>query len=562
MDNQRLHKLLLSRAGVTEAQLADMEREATRTECPLHEVVVRRGLLPRDRLYQLLSRELNVPYVDIAHYLVDGTLVGLVSTELAQRLQVVPLYRIDNVLTVAMADPEDIGALDELHRALDLQVNPMLADPDAVRDVVDELYKSAKTLTIGGEAKDAEADEALRYIVSAETEKGIEQLASEAPIVKFVNAVLERAASDRASDIHVEPEADIFRVRVRVDGLLKESGQFPMRLHTAVVSRVKILSELDVSDKRRAQDGRFDFRWHGRQMDVRVSTFPTIFGENLVMRLLDKTPGRLSLPDLGLNPDTAARFENVIRQPHGIILVTGPTGSGKTTTLYAVLGALNSVEKNIITLEDPVEYQLPLIRQCQVNPKAGITFASGLRSILRQDPDLILVGEIRDAETAEIAFQAALTGHLVLSTLHTNDAAGALTRMVDMNVEPFLIASSVIGILAQRLVRRVCDRCRTSYTPTPEVLARLGIATGTKFAHGAGCPACSKRGFRGRLGIYELLIPSTDTRRMVMDKRSAEEIKARALTEGMKTLRDDAIAKAHAGLTTPEEVLRVTPDQS
>jgi general secretion pathway protein E len=316
---------------------------------------------------------------------------------------------------------------------------------------------------------------------------------------------------------------------------------------------------MDISDKRRAQDGRFDFSWHGRQVDVRVSTFPTIYGENLVMRLLDKTSRQLKLSDLGMTPDTAAQLETVIRQPHGIILVTGPTGSGKTTTLYAVLAALNTIEKNIITLEDPVEYHLPMVRQCQISPKAGITFASGLRSILRQDPDLLLVGEIRDAETAEIAFQAALTGHLVLSTLHTNDAAGALTRMIDMNVEPFLISSSVLAILAQRLVRRVCDRCRTSYTPAAEVLTRLGIAAGTKFARGAGCPACSMRGFRGRAGIYELLLISTETRRMVMDKRSSEEIKARALTEGMKTLRDDAVAKALAGLTTPEEVLRVTP---
>jgi general secretion pathway protein E len=319
---------------------------------------------------------------------------------------------------------------------------------------------------------------------------------------------------------------------------------------------------MDISDRRRAQDGRFDFAWRRRQVDVRVSTFPTIFGENLVMRLLDKTSGQLKLPDLGMSPDTAAKFENAIGQPHGIILVTGPTGSGKTTTLYAVLRALNSIEKNIITLEDPVEYHLPMVRQCQINPRAEITFASGLRSILRQDPDLILVGEIRDGETAEIAFQAALTGHLVLSTLHTNDAAGALTRLIDMNVEPFLISSSVIAILAQRLVRRVCDRCRTSYTPAAEVLARLGIAAGTKFARGAGCPSCSMRGFRGRAGIYELLLVSAATRRMVMEKRSSEEIKARALTEGMKTLRDDAVAKAHAGLTTPEEVLRVTPDQN
>ena len=562
MNELRFHKLLRIHAGVSEAQLADLKREAVNAKCPLQEVILRRGLLTRDRLYQLLSRELNVPYVDIANFIVEPALLSAVPTELAHRLQAVPLYRIDDVLTVAMADPDDIGALDELHQALGIEINPTLADPEAVRDCVNEHYKSAKIRAVEGAATDAEADDALRYIESEETEKSAEQLAGEAPIVRFVNAMLERAASDRASDIHVEPEADILRVRVRVDGLLRESGQFPFRLHAPTVSRVKIISNMDISDKRRAQDGRFDFSWHGRQVDVRVSTFPTIYGENLVMRLLDKTSGQLKLPDLGMNPDMAVQFENAIRQPHGIILVTGPTGSGKTTTLYAVLGALNSIEKNIITLEDPVEYHLSVVRQCQINPKAGVTFASGLRSILRQDPDLLLVGEIRDAETAEIAFQAALTGHLVLSTLHTNDAAGALTRMIDMNVEPFLISSSVIAILAQRLVRRVCDRCRTSYTPAAEVLARLGIAAGTKFTRGAGCPSCSMCGFRGRVGVYELLLVSAATRRMVMEKRSSEEIKARALTDGMKTLRDDAVAKALAGQTTPEEVLRVTSDQN
>jgi type IV pilus assembly protein PilB len=562
MNEPRLHKLLLSHAGVTEVQLADLKREAANTECPLLEVIVRRRVLTQDRLYQLLSRDLNIPYVDVANYIVDPALISIIPTETAHRLQVVPLYRIGDALTVAMADPDHIGALDELHHALGLQINPTLADPEAVRDVINEYYPSAKALAVEGAATDAEADDVLRYIESEETEMSAEQLASEAPIVRFVNAMLERAASDRASDIHIEPEADVLRVRLRVDGLLKESGQFPLRLHAPIVSRVKILSGMDISDRRRAQDGRFDFTWRSRQVDVRVSTFPTIYGENLVMRLLDKTSGQLKLPDLGMSPDTAAKFENAIGQPHGIILVTGPTGSGKTTTLYAVLGALNSIEKNIMTLEDPVEYHLPMVRQCQINPKAEITFASGLRSILRQDPNLLLVGEIRDGETAEIAFQAALTGHLVLSTLHTNDAAGALTRLVDMNVEPFLISSSVIAILAQRLVRRVCDRCRTSYTPAAEVLDRLGIAAGTKFARGAGCPSCSMRGFRGRAGIYELLLVSAATRRMVMDKRSSEEIKARALTEGMKTLRDDAVAKACAGLTTPEEVLRVTPDQN
>jgi type IV pilus assembly protein PilB len=562
MNEFQLQKLLRNHAGVTEAQLADLNHEAVKTERPLEEVVLRRGLLPRDRLYQLLSRELSVPYIDLANYITDPGLLNILPAELALRLRVVPLYQVGRTLTVAMANPEDIGALDELRRALGLDITPLLADPDAITDVVTEHYRDSKALATEGAAMDAEAGEALRYIEAEEAARSIEELAGEAPVVRFVNTLLEQAALDRASDIHIEPEESSLRVRVRTDGLLKETGRFPIRLHAAVASRVKILSSLDISDKRRPQDGRFDFTWRGRQVDVRVSTFPTVYGENLVLRLLDKTAGRFRLPDLGMRPDTASRFEAVIRQPHGIILVTGPTGSGKTTTLYAALNALNSEEKNIITLEDPVEYHLRGVRQCQVNPRAGITFASGLRSILRQDPNIILVGEIRDAETAEIAFQAALTGHLVLSTLHTNDAAGALTRMIDMNVEPFLISSSVLGILAQRLLRRVCERCATTYAPAAEVLARLGIPASTRCTRGSGCPSCNMRGYRGRTGIYELLIVSPETRRMVMEKRSSEEIRAQALVEGMKALRDDALGKVTAGLTTPEEVLRVTQDQN
>ena len=562
MSESRLGRLLLTHAGVTRAQLADLQREGDKLKRPLHELVLSRGVLSRDRLYQLLARDRNIPYVDMANFVVDPAVLSTIPAELAERLQVVPLYRIADVLTVAIADPDDIGVLDELRRATGVDVSPALADPDAIRTVVNDCYRTSRSLVVERTVPETEADEALRCIASKEAERSIEQLASEGPVVRFVHAMLEHAVAERASDIHIEPEADLLRVRVRIDGLLRESGQFPVRLHAPVVSRVKILCGMDISDKRRAQDGRFDFPWRGQQVDVRVSTFPTVCGENLVMRLLNRSSSNIKLSDLGMSPEATARFHTAIQQSHGIILVAGPTGSGKTTTLYAVLGAMNSIERNIITLEDPVEYHLPLVRQCQVNPRAGITFASGLRSILRQDPDMLLVGEIRDGETAEIAFQAALTGHLVFSTLHTNDAAGALTRLIDMNVEPFLIASGVIAILAQRLVRRVCDRCRASYVPRPEVLERLGIAADTKFVRGAGCPVCSMLGFRGRTGIYELLIVNDDVRRMVMDKRSSEEIKARALKDGMTTLRDDAIAKACAGLTTPEDVLRVTSDQS
>jgi len=557
----RLPRLLREHAGIDEAQVVSLQKEAARVGAPLHELVLRRGLLRREELFQILARDLNLPYVDIANCVMDQELLKVLPAGLARRLQVVPLYRVHDVLTVAMSDPDHIGILDELRRVSGLEISPALADPEALRNTVNDYYPGDASLAMKDALTAAQADDVLRCLESDQSQKSLEQLAGQAPVVRFVNALLEQAMTDRASDIHIEPEASVLRIRLRVDGLLKQSGEFPPRLHTPVASRVKILCGLDISDKRRAQDGRFDFAWQGRQIDVRVSTFPTVHGENVVLRLLDSAAGLVQLSELGMTPDMAARFQEVIGQPHGMVLVTGPTGSGKTTTLYAVLSAMNSIEKNIITLEDPVEYRLSLVRQCQINPRAGITFASGLRSILRQDPDVLLVGEIRDAETAEIAFQAALTGHLVFSTLHTNDAASALTRLVDMNVEPFLIASSVIAILAQRLVRRVCVFCRTGFTPEPGVLSRLGIAAGTRFMRGAGCPACSLRGFRGRAGIYELLIVTDAIRRLVMDRRPAEEIKARALQDGMTTLRDDAVAKAVAGLTTPEEVLRVTPDQ-
>ncbi|MBM3321897.1 type II secretion system protein GspE [candidate division WOR-3 bacterium] len=560
MNDLLLGRILRRHAGLDDAAVADLNHEAVKTEATLEQVVLRRKLVTRDQLYEQFARELNVPYIDLANFMVDPELVALIPEETARRLRAIPLFQIDGSLTVAMASPDDIGALDELRRILSLEINPALADPQTIDDILSHHGQGAHGAAVESALTELEADQALHFIEAEAADKTLEQLASEAPVVRLVNSMLEQAAVERASDIHIEPDEDTLRVRMRIDGLLRETGQWPAKLHPAVVSRIKILSGMDISDKRRPQDGRFEVEFGTRQVDTRVSTFPTVHGENVVIRLLDKAGQHIGLPDLGMAPETMSRFEPVYRQPHGIILVTGPTGSGKTTTLYAVLSVLNSPEKNIVTLEDPVEYRLPLIRQCQVNPKAGVTFATGLRAILRQDPDIILVGEIRDGETAEIAFQAALTGHLVLSTLHTNDAASALTRMIDMRLEPFLISSSVIGILAQRLLRRVCERCAETYVPDEAVLRRLGIEPGTRFTHGRGCPACGERGFRGRLGVYELLLMTPEVQHMVMERRSADEINVRALSQGMVPMRDDALANAAKGLTTPEEVLRVTQD--
>jgi type II secretory ATPase GspE/PulE/Tfp pilus assembly ATPase PilB-like protein len=378
--------------------------------------------------------------------------------------------------------------------------------------------------------------------------------------VNYVKGLLQRAVRDDASDIHIEPEENSARVRLRVDGMLREIDRPPLALYPVIAAHIKVMAGLDISEKRLPQDGRFETRVDARAVDIRLSTFPTIYGEAVVLRLLDRAGEPMSLTELGMSPGAATTFENLYRQPHGILLVTGPTGSGKTTTLNTVLHDIRSEEKNIITIEDPVEYRQSGIRHCQVNRKAGITFASGLRSILRQDPDIVMVGEIRDAETAEIAFQAALTGHLVLSTLHTNDAPGALTRLVDMQVEPFLISSSVIGVLAQRLVRRICKRCAEPYIPPDPVLRRLDAKPGTRFRHGIGCSECADLGYRGRVGVYELMPIDAAIRRMVMEGKSSEEIRTIAIKLGMVTLREDAAAKARAGITSPEEVIRVTQD--
>jgi type II secretory ATPase GspE/PulE/Tfp pilus assembly ATPase PilB-like protein len=381
--------------------------------------------------------------------------------------------------------------------------------------------------------------------------------ADEAPVIKLIDSLITEAVKSRASDIHIEPEQKTLRVRYRVDGLLQEVSLIPKRLQDSVISRIKVLSNMDIAETRSAQDGRINIKLENKELDIRVSTFPTIYGENVVLRLLDKTSVLLGLKELGFLEDNLRGFNKLIRRPNGIILVTGPTGSGKTSTLYAALTSISSMEKNIITIEDPVEYELPLIRQTPINPKAGITFVNGLRSILRQDPDIIMVGEIRDKETAEIAIQASLTGHLVFSTLHTNDAPSALTRLIDMGVEQFLVSSSLIGILAQRLVRLICVKCKEKYTPAADILKDIGLPKDGDYFHGRGCPACKNTGFVGRIGIFELLIIGEDIRKMIEAKSSADEIKKKAILSGMKTLRQDGIVKVQQGLTTPDEIIRV-----
>jgi general secretion pathway protein E len=493
---------------------------------------------------------------------VDAELLERLPMQFARRHGLLPLRRDGNEVLVAVADPRAIAPLDDLRILYGCPIRPVVAPASAVADAINRAYDLAS-----GSAADfmGDLDEERLDLIATELEEPRDLLEAddEAPIIRLVNSLLFQAVKDRASDIHIEPFERVLTVRFRIDGILYDVISPPKRFQPIIVSRVKIMAGLNIAEKRLPQDGRLRTRVAGKNIDVRVSVIPTAFGERVVLRLLDQASTLLGLEDLGLNGRNLALVGRLIRQSHGIILVTGPTGSGKTTTLYAALSTINSTERNIITIEDPIEYQLEGVGQMQVNPKIDLTFANGLRSILRQDPDVIMVGEIRDGETAEIAIQAALTGHLVFSTLHTNDAASAVTRLVEMGTEPFLVSSSVIAVMAQRLVRRVCPACRRSARPTAEVLAELGLAPAaasgrTIYASGDGCDACKHTGYRGRTGIHELLVVDDDIRALVMKTSDAAAIRRAAVGAGMPSLRDDGAAKVLAGETTVEEVLRVT----
>ena len=554
-----LGERLVAEGHLTAEQLRTAVQEERQGRGPLHRVLVARRLVPADVVAASLAEEVGLPFVRLSDFTVDAEVLKLVPEELCRRHRIFPLFRIGSALTVATAEPSDIVALDQAKRVSGLEVDAVVATEEEILEALNHHHGTRGSIAelIRGIDFRGLGLEDLRGI----SPERLANIAEVVPVVKLVNTLIASAVEERASDIHIEPDEDAVRVRIRVDGLLREAVTLPKPLQSAVISRVKILSDLDIADSRVPKDGRFRFTVEDREVDLRVSTFPTIHGENVVLRLLDKSVGLMRLEDLGFSEEMLAEYRRAIARPHGLLLVTGPTGSGKTTTLYATLAILNTPDKNIITIENPVEYHLAQVRQSQVNPKAGLTFASGLRSILRQDPDIIMVGEIRDLETAQTAVQAALTGHLVLTTLHTNDAVGAITRLVDMGVEPFLIASSVVGVLAQRLVRTICPRCKQPYAASPQLRALLGIHEGKgglTFYRGKGCQYCRDSGYRGRVGIFEFLTISDRLRELVLPKAAATELKRAALGEGMRDLRIDGILKATRGLTSIEEVLRVT----
>ncbi len=545
-----LHQLLADQGILSREQLHGLQAEAGRSGQPLKRLIIQKGLMTEQDLTTLMASQLGVTSIDLTSYLIKPDVIQLIPETLARKHTVMPVFKIGESLTVAIDDPLNFFAIDELRLKTKFEIKAVVATESGIRQAIEQYYGASGTIA-----------EVAQTIQDATLPQKEEEAAQEAPVIRLVNLLILQAVRERASDIHLEPGEGLLRTRFRIDGVLREVSGPTLPLHSAVVSRIKVLAKLDIAEKRKPQDGRFQLNMEGSHIDLRVSTIPAQFGEKVVMRLLDSTKALLSLEELGLDGALRAEIERLIRSPYGILLVTGPTGSGKTTTLYTALSVINSAERNIITIEDPIEYSLPGISQVQVNPKAEVTFASALRSFLRQDPDVIMVGEIRDGETAEIAIQAALTGHLVLSTLHTNDAPGSLTRLVDMGVEPFLIASSVIGVLAQRLVRVICPKCKAPYRPPAEVARELRLPEGSQLFRGGGCPSCKQTGYKGRIGIFELLPMTEAIKTLVVSKAPAHAIRDAACPEGqagMRSLREDGVAKVLAGLTTMEEVLRVT----
>ena len=552
-----LGTLLVEEGTITQEQLDTALAEQRRIGHTrrIGEILVGMRYISEPNLLRALSQQLDCPIVDLTHEPPDPAAVEIVPSEFALRHQLVPLHKNNGCLTVAMADPLDINAIDDMRLLTGLDIAPMLASPADIRRQGEQFYMSRMIQDVQ-EAERAGEDEDNLDVAD------LQKMAKEELVIQMVNLIINQAIQDRASDIHVEPFEKELRVRYRVDGVLHEVNAPPKRFHPAVVSRIKILSDMNIAERRLPQDGRMRIRSSGRQIDLRISTVPTVYGESVVMRILDKQTAMLGLTELGMERSMFTRFRRLIQEPHGIILVTGPTGSGKTTTLYAALNEIYSTEKKIITIEDPVEYQLNGVNQIHVQPQIGLTFAGGLRHIVRQDPDIIMVGEIRDTETVEIAIHAALTGHLVFSTLHTNDAAGAVSRLLDMGAEPYLVASSLIGTVAQRLVRINCPRCRTSYEEKPEILREIGMdpemVRQKPLMRGKGCPECRGVGFRGRSGIYELLTVDENIRRMIIERQPAAAVKQYAQKQqGMVSMLQDGRDKVMQGHSTIQEVLRV-----
>ncbi len=566
MQSERMGELFVRNGLISSDQLYNALEKQKQLGGNKHlgEMLVSMGLVSeRDRV-RILGEHWGVPYIDLTVETIEPRVAMLISQDLARRYKVIPVEIEGNRLKLAMKTPLDIFATDEIRVITGKEVIPMIATEDDILFAIGEAFKGGGT----------EVDSVLKEFqddITVDTHRTdedtpidqLKEIAAEAPVVKLANMIIQRAVSEKCSDIHIEPSREHVKVRYRIDGILLDGLIVPKNAQMSLTSRIKIMADMDIAEKRAPQDGRISAIVDNKPYDFRVSTLPAVFGEKIVMRVLDKSNINVGLHKLGLLQHTFDMFESMLMRTYGIILVTGPTGSGKSTTLYSCLSKVNAGDKNILTIEDPVEYELAGITQVGVNKKAGMTFANGLRSMLRQDPDIIMVGEMRDQETAMIAIEAALTGHLVFSTLHTNDAPGAIARLMDMGVEPFLIASATVGILAQRLLRRVCEKCKTPYEPPKDAIKRLGMnlddidRSKVTFYRGRGCDACKGTGYKGRVGCYELMPVTDKVRELILAHASAYAIREAAVEAGMKSMKEDAMEKILLGMTTLEESLRV-----
>ena len=552
-----LGALMLEEGLLTEAQLDAALAEQARSGQSLGRVLVETFGVSESDLVRALARQVGLEFVDLADRSLDPSAVGLVTESLARRYQAIPIGRDESGLVVAMADPSNVFALDDIRAVTGCEIKTVVATATQIAETIDRYFRLDTEVDSFAQAAADEAE-------AGEELSGVREIVEDAPIVKFVNLLITQAVADRASDIHVEPSEHDLRIRFRIDGVLHEVMRSPRSIQAGVISRLKVMADINIAERRVPQDGRISMKVGGRPIDLRVATLPTVYGEKVVMRILDKGQALLRLEELGFLPETLARFSASYKKPYGTILVTGPTGSGKSTTLYATLNILNEPNRNVITVEDPVEYRLPGINQVQIHTKAGLTFPLALRSILRSDPDVILVGEIRDRETAIIAVEAALTGHLVLSTLHTNNASSTPMRLVEMGVEPFLVTSALDCVTAQRLARRLCEKCREAYQPSEAELIQVGwpdpggeSGDWPVLYRPIGCSSCGRTGYRGRFGIHEVMLVTEEIERLIIERRSTEEIQKCAVMQGMLTLRDDGLRKVASGLTSLEEVFRV-----
>jgi type IV pilus assembly protein PilB len=553
--SKQLGQILIELGFITPEQLESALEEHRKTPKSLGRVLIDLGMIKEADLVRALAEQVGLEFVDLNEFPIDATATVLLPEALSRRYRAIPIGERDGRLLVAMSDPANVYALDDIRTITGREVQPVVATANDVEQAIQKFAGMDSQVEAMASIAEASAE--------GETTTDLEEALEDAPIVKLVNAIMTQAVGDRASDVHLEPAERNVRIRFRVDGVLHEPmPPAPKNIQGGLISRLKVMADLNIAEKRVPQDGRISMKVGGRALDLRLATLPTVFGEKVVIRILDKSNALLALEDLGFLEDSYKRFSESFKKPYGALLVTGPTGSGKSTTMYSTLNILNEEAKNIITVEDPVEYRLAGVNQIQVNPKAGLTFASALRSILRADPDIVLIGEIRDRETAVIAIEAALTGHLVLSSLHTNDAPSAITRLVEMDVETFLVASAIDAVVAQRLARKLCERCRVAYRPEPAELQAAGYPDWLwpeipELFKAQGCAACANTGYRGRIGLYEVMQMSEEIERLTVERSSADAIRAVAVQQGMMTLRDDGLEKARVGITTLDEVARV-----